>query len=48
MLLTEEDKQFIAEEERLLESTLQSLCQQLPQVQAAKIYADQICPETGF
>ena len=40
MLLTEEDKQFIAEEERLLESTLQSLCQQLPQVQAAKISAN--------
>ena len=40
MLLTEEDKQFIAEEERLLESTLQSLCQQLPQVQAAKVSAN--------
>ena len=40
MLLTEEDKQFIAEEERLLKSTLQSLCQQLPQVQAAKISAN--------
>mgnify|MGYP003966166489 FL=1 len=40
MLLTEEDKRFIEEEERLLESTLESLCRQLPQVQAAKINAN--------
>jgi DNA helicase II / ATP-dependent DNA helicase PcrA len=40
MALTEEDKRLIEEEEKLLESTLQSLCQQLPQVQASKISAN--------
>ena len=45
MLLTEEDKKFIAKEERLLESTLRSLCRQLPQVQAAKISANEAARE---
>ncbi|SVB98083.1 uncharacterized protein METZ01_LOCUS250937, partial [marine metagenome] len=45
MLLTEEDKKIIGEEERLLESTLQSLCRQLPQVQAAKISANEAARE---
>ena len=40
MALTEEDKQLIKEEETLLENTLQSLCQQLPIVQASKISAN--------
>jgi hypothetical protein len=41
MDLTEEDKAYIKEEENLLETTLESLCQQLPQVQAATINANQ-------
>ena len=40
MALTEEDKQLIKEEETLLENTLESLCQQLPIVQASKISAN--------
>ena len=40
MALTEEDKRLIEEEEKLLEDTLQSLCQQLPLVQASKITAN--------
>jgi DNA helicase II / ATP-dependent DNA helicase PcrA len=40
MALTEEDKQLIKDEETLLENTLQSLCQQLPIVQASKISAN--------
>ncbi len=40
MALTEEEKQLIKEEETLLENTLQSLCQQLPLVQASKISAN--------
>jgi|FLOH01.1.fsa_nt_gi DNA helicase II / ATP-dependent DNA helicase PcrA len=40
MALTEEDKRLIEEEEKLLEDTLQSLCQQLPLVQASKISAN--------
>ena len=44
-MLTEEDKKIIEEEERLLESTLQSLCRQLPQVQAAKISANEAARE---
>ena len=44
-MLTEEDKKFIEEEERLLESTLRSLCRQLPQVQAATISANEAARE---
>lgn len=40
MSLTEDDKRFIDEEVQLLERTLQSLCQQLPQVQESKITAN--------
>ena len=40
MALTEEEKHLIKEEEKLLEDTLQSLCQQLPLVQASKISAN--------
>ncbi|HIJ51192.1 MAG TPA: UvrD-helicase domain-containing protein [Nitrospinae bacterium] len=45
MDLTEEDKAYIKEEETLLETTLESLCQQLPQVQAATINANQAARE---
>ncbi len=41
MALTDEDKQLIDEEEAILRSTLESLCRQLPQVQASKISANQ-------
>jgi hypothetical protein len=37
MSLTEEEKTYIKEEEELLETTLKSLCQQLPVAQNAKI-----------
>ena len=40
MALTEEEKKLIEEEEKLLEDTLQSLCHQLPLVQASKITAN--------
>ncbi len=40
MGLTEEDKRLIEEEEKLLEDTLRSLCQQLPLVQESKISAN--------
>ena len=45
MDLTEEDKAYIKGEEILLETTLESLCQQLPQVQAATINANQAARE---
>jgi len=45
MDLTEEDKAYIKEEETLLETTLESLCQQLPEVQAATINANQAARE---
>ncbi len=40
MDLTEEDRLLIEEEEKLLESTLHSLCRQLPKAQASKIQAN--------
>jgi DNA helicase II / ATP-dependent DNA helicase PcrA len=45
MDLTEEEKAYIKEEETLLETALESLCQQLPQVQAATINANQAARE---
>ncbi len=45
MALSEEDKQLIKEEEKILENTLKSLCQQLPKVQAAKISANMAARE---
>ena len=45
MPLTEEELAYIKEEENLLESTLESLCRQLPQVQAATINANQAARE---
>jgi len=45
MDLTEDDKRLIEEEEALLESTLQSLCQQLPIVQESKITANMAARE---
>jgi DNA helicase II / ATP-dependent DNA helicase PcrA len=45
MELTEEEKAYIKEEETLLETALESLCQQLPQVQAATINANQAARE---
>ncbi|MZH14142.1 MAG: AAA family ATPase [Nitrospinae bacterium] len=45
MSLTEEEKAYIQEEEKLLENTLESLCQQLPVVQEAKVNANQAARE---
>ena len=45
MSLTEEEKAYIQEEEKLLEKTLESLCQQLPVVQEAKVNANQAARE---
>ena len=45
MSLTEEEKVYIQEEEKLLEKTLKSLCQQLPVVQEAKVNANQAARE---
>lgn len=45
MSLTEEELAYIKEEEELLESTLESLCRQLPAVQEAKINANQAARE---
>ncbi len=45
MELSEEEKAYIKEEEELLETTLESLCQQLPQVQSATINANQAARE---
>ena len=45
MSLTEEEKAYIKEEEQLLETTLESLCQQLPVAQNAKINANQVARE---
>jgi DNA helicase II / ATP-dependent DNA helicase PcrA len=40
MALTDDEKQLIEEEEKILEETLHSLCRQLPKVQAAKMSAN--------
>ena len=40
MPLTEEEKAYINEEEQLLETTLKSLCSQLPEAQEAKVNAN--------
>ncbi len=45
MSLTEEELAYIKEEEELLESTLESLCRQLPVVQEAKVNANQAARE---
>ena len=45
MSLTEEEKVYIQEEEKLLEKTLESLCQQLPIVQESKVNANQAARE---
>lgn len=45
MSLTEEEIAYIKEEETLLETTMESLCRQLPQVQEAKINANQAARE---
>ena len=45
MELSEEEKAYIKDEEVLLETTLKYLCQQLPQVQSAKINANQAARE---
>jgi len=45
MELSEEEKAYIKGEEELLETTLESLCQQLPQVQSATINANQAARE---
>lgn len=45
MSLTEEEKAYIKEEEKLLEVTLKSLCQQLPAVQEATVNANQAARE---
>ncbi|MBT5027627.1 MAG: UvrD-helicase domain-containing protein [Nitrospinaceae bacterium] len=45
MVLTQEDRQLIEEEENILRTTLESLCRQLPQVQASKISANQAARE---
>ena len=45
MSLTEEEKAYIEEEEKLFEKTLESLCQQLPIVQEAKVNANQAARE---
>ena len=42
MSLTEEEKAYIKKEEELLETTLESLCKQLPIAQNAKINANQV------
>ena len=39
MSLTEEEKAYIKKEEELLETTIESLCKQLPVAQNAKINA---------
>ena len=45
MSLTEEEKAYIKKEEELLETTLESLCKQLPIAQNAKINANQVARE---
>ena len=45
MSLTPEEKAYIQQEENLLEKTLESLCQQLPIVQEAKVNANQSARE---
>ena len=45
MSLTEEEKAYIEEEEKLLEKTLESLCKQLPIVQESKVNANQAARE---
>ena len=45
MSLTEEEKAYIKKEEGLLETTLESLCKQLPIAQNAKINANQVARE---
>ena len=45
MSLTEEEKVYIQEEEKLLEKTLESLCKQLPIVQESKVNANQAARE---
>ena len=45
MSLTEEEKAYIKIEEELLETTLESLCKQLPIAQNAKINANQVARE---
>ncbi|MEC7786352.1 MAG: hypothetical protein VX579_05320, partial [Nitrospinota bacterium] len=45
MALTEEEKAYIKKEEELLETTLESLCKQLPVAQNAKINANQVARE---
>ncbi len=41
MELSEEEKKLVLEEEKLFEKTIRSLCEELPQAQAAKIAANQ-------
>ncbi|GJL78378.1 MAG: DNA helicase [Nitrospinaceae bacterium] len=45
MELSEEEKKLIAEEESLFSKTIESLCGELPQVQASKISANQVARE---